>query len=85
MLLPTIRILPPADWSTVDETLNRLGDFDWLVFTSANGVAFFLNRLGETGGDLRRLGHLRLAVIGPATAKALKRFHLNTDVIPDVY
>ena len=85
VLLPTIRILPPVDWSAVDRELERLGEYDWLVFTSANGVRSLLGRLWETGGDTRRLGGVRLATIGPSTAEALAAFHLRADLVPDAY
>lgn len=85
VLLPTIEILPPEDWQHVDEAISRLGEFDWLVFTSANGVEFFLNRLWALGRDARRLGHLKLATIGPATAETLQRYQLRADVVPESY
>jgi len=85
VLLPTIRILPPADWSEVDAELSRLGDYDWLIFTSANGVRSLLSRLWETGGDARRLHGARIAAIGPATAEALAEFRLRADLTPGEY
>ena len=85
VLLPTIEILPPDDWSDVDAVLNRLAEFDWLVFTSANGVASLLGRMWESGGDARRLGSVKLACIGPATAERLHEFHLRADLVPDSY
>ncbi|QDU46454.1 Uroporphyrinogen-III C-methyltransferase [Symmachiella dynata] len=82
LLMPTIDILPPEDWTAVDEAISRLADYDWLIFTSANGVEYFLSRLRETGGDMRDLGGLKLATIGPATAAALETFHLTADLVP---
>ena len=82
---PAIQIDSPADWSAVDQTLAALESFDWLVFSSANGVNYFLNRLLATGRDLRQLGSCQLAVIGPATAEALAEFHLRADVQPAEY
>jgi uroporphyrinogen III methyltransferase/synthase len=84
-VLPAVDILPPENWSDVDDRLARLSDYDWLVFTSANGVQSLLGRLRETGRDLRALGNVRLAAIGPATAAALNGFHLDADVVPTVY
>src|SRR5207247_10905555 len=52
-VLPGVDILPPADWAEVDDRLARLREYDWLVFTSANGVQSLLGRLRETGRDLR--------------------------------
>jgi len=85
LLQPAIEISPPSDWSAVDAAIGRLEDFDWLVFSSSNGVNHFLGRLLARGHDLRRLGNLRLAAIGPATVAALATFHLNADVQPDEY
>ncbi|MCH2128423.1 MAG: uroporphyrinogen-III C-methyltransferase [Pirellulaceae bacterium] len=82
---PAIAIHPPDDWDEVDKVIERLCDFDWLVFSSANGVRFFLQRLSDLGHDLRRLGHTQLACIGPSTANELRRFHLRCDLIPDEY
>jgi uroporphyrinogen III methyltransferase/synthase len=83
ILFPTIRVLPPEDWADVDAALRELNSFDWLVFTSVNGVRFFLDRLLATGGDLRRLGGTRLAAIGPATRDALGAFYLHADLVPE--
>jgi uroporphyrinogen III methyltransferase / synthase len=83
--LPTVEIHEPADWSPVDRALDKLADYRWLVFTSANGVDALIRRLLHSGRDLRALGSLRLAVIGPATADALRRYHLEPDLIPSTY
>jgi uroporphyrinogen III methyltransferase/synthase len=82
---PAIRIEPPSDWSRVDAALGRLHTYDWLVFSSVNGVRYLLDRLRETGGDMRRLGTVRLAAIGPATADELRRYHLRADLVPPEY
>jgi uroporphyrinogen III methyltransferase/synthase len=82
---PAIEIGAPADWSKVDRIIDRIAEFDWLVFSSANGVEYFLGRLLARGYDMRHLGRLRLAAIGPATVAALTRFHLKTYVQPETY
>jgi uroporphyrinogen III methyltransferase/synthase len=84
-VLPAVEVRPPADWGDVDRAVAELGRYQWLVFTSANGVQFFLRRLLELGRDLRALGPLRLAAIGPATADALRMYHLEPDLVPDEY
>src|SRR5262245_3411188 len=81
-VLPAVEVHDPADWKPVDEAIARLGEYQWLVFTSANGVERFFARLLTTGRDLRAMGTLRLAAIGPGTAAALKQFHLTPDVVP---
>jgi uroporphyrinogen III methyltransferase/synthase len=80
-----VEILPPADWAEVDDRINRLAEYDWLVFTSANGVQSFLGRLRETGRDMRALANVKLAAIGPGTAEALREFQLNADLVPSEY
>lgn len=82
---PAIEIAEPRDWAPVDRVLRRLDDFDWLVFSSSNGVRYFLNRLPTLGLDLRQLSRVKLAAIGPATADALAEYHLQADVQPDEY
>jgi uroporphyrinogen III methyltransferase / synthase len=78
---PAIQIGPPADWRAIDEALTRLDQFDWLVFSSVNGVRFLLDRLLEKG-DLQRLRSVKLASIGPGTAEELARYQLTADLVP---
>ncbi len=79
---PAIEISPPPNWRSVDRALAQLDRYDWLVFTSANGVQALLDRLLEKS-DLRALGSLKLAAIGTATAEHLARYHLRPDVVPE--
>ena len=85
MLQPAIEIGPPADWQLVDDALGKLDSFDWLVFSSANGVEYFCHRLLESGRDLRALASCQLAAIGPGTAESLQRYHLRADLQPEEY
>ena len=85
LIAPMVRILPLDDFGPLDDAIGRLGSFDWLVFTSGNGVRHFLDRLEARGRDLRALGHLKLAAIGPSTAEALARFRLKADLVPESY
>ncbi len=82
---PAIEISDPPDWERVDDALARLASFDWLVFSSANGVRYLLDRLLETGRDMRALTGVKLAAIGPGTSDALAQYHLHTDLAPDEY
>jgi uroporphyrinogen III methyltransferase/synthase len=82
LLLPAVEIGPPADWAPVDRAIAQLASYQWLVFTSANGVHALVGRLLERGRDLRALGGVRLAVIGPGTAEALRSYHLTPDLVP---
>ena len=85
VVMPLIEIHPPDDYEQVDAAIDRLSQFDWLIFTSANGVSFFLDRLWQTGGDARKLGTARIACIGPATAEALHAYSLRADLVPESY
>ena len=85
VVLPTVEIRPPSDTTHLDEVLNNLNSYDWLVFTSTNGVKMFFERLLKLGKDLRALGKIKLACIGAKTAEALKQYHLNADVVPDQF
>ncbi len=84
-LLPAVEIGEPADWGPTDRALAELASYRWLVFTSVNGVEAFLGRLRRTGRDLRALGAVQLAAIGPATADALRAYHLEPDLVPETY
>jgi uroporphyrinogen III methyltransferase/synthase len=85
LLAPAIRIDEPANWSPVDEALGSMEQYDWLVFSSSNGVDYLLRRLFEIGHDVRRLGGVKLAAIGAGTAERLSDYHLNADLVPDTY
>jgi uroporphyrinogen III methyltransferase/synthase len=78
---PAIRITDPPDWAPVDAALDQLQQYDGLIFTSGNGVDYFFERLFRSGGDLRRLGSPRLAVLGADTAERLGQYHLRADVV----
>lgn len=78
---PAIEIGPPADWAPVDRALEKITDYQWLVFSSANGVKFLIERLLEQD-DVRRLAGVRLAAIGPATAEALAQYSLRAELVP---
>jgi uroporphyrinogen III methyltransferase/synthase len=82
---PAIEISEPADAKPLETAIARLTDFDWLVFSSSNGVHCFLRELLASGRDLRALGKIQLAAIGPATAEALAKYHLTADVQPATY
>lgn len=85
VIQPAIRIADPPDWAPVDAALDRLDQYAWVVFASANGVDALLRRLDERGGDLRRLGAAKLAAIGAGTADRLARYHVRADLVPDEF
>jgi uroporphyrinogen III methyltransferase/synthase len=85
LVAPTVEIRPLDDFGPLDDALGRLAEFDWLVFTSGNGVRHFFDRLEALGRDLRAVGLLKLAAIGPATAEALARYRLKADLVPESF
>ena len=82
---PLVEIKPLEDFQALDDAIVRLAEFDWLVFTSSNGVRRFMERLFSVGRDVRALGNVQLAAIGPSTAETLAEYHLRADVIPDSF
>jgi len=82
---PTIRVAPPDDWKSLDAAIDKIASYDWLVFTSVNGVNYFFKRLFAQGKDVRALSKLNTAVIGPATEKRLFNFGLKSDIVPKSY
>jgi uroporphyrinogen III methyltransferase/synthase len=85
LVAPTVEVRAISDPGPLDAAIDRLASYHWLVFTSANGVRFFLERLTARRRDLRALGHLKLAAIGPVTAEALAAVHLNADLVPATF
>lgn len=79
---PTIETVAIADQGEIDEVMGRLSSYDWIVFTSANGVRFFMERLFGAGKDLRSLAGARIAVVGQATASVLRDYLLEPDLVP---
>ncbi|MGQ9497243.1 MAG: uroporphyrinogen-III C-methyltransferase [Desulfotomaculales bacterium] len=82
---PTIQILPPVDWTPVDVAIEHLGAYDWIIFTSVNGVRFFFGRLKQHDKDVRALGRACIGAIGPKTQAALERYGLRVDAVPELY
>ena len=80
---PTIRIEPPKDYGPLDAACANLASFDWVIFTSANGVESFMTRLLDGSRDVRCLSGARLCAIGPATAGRLARYGLRADLVPN--
>lgn len=82
---PTIKIVPPDSWGRLEEAIKHLEDYDWLIFTSVNGVKYFFSQLKEWHKDRRVLGKLKVAAIGPATAAELKKEKLKVSYVPQEY
>jgi uroporphyrinogen III methyltransferase/synthase len=82
---PTIQVVPPESWEPLDRSIGRLREYHWLIFTSVNGVKFFLERLEVLGKDLRELKGIRIGAIGPKTARVWKRMGIRPDLVPEEY
>ncbi|PYJ02832.1 MAG: uroporphyrinogen-III C-methyltransferase [Verrucomicrobia bacterium] len=81
--IPTIRIEPPDDRQPLRESLEGIGEYDWAIFTSPNAVAAFFDYFLKAFEDVRALGNIRLAAVGPATASKLRELHLRVDLMPE--
>jgi uroporphyrinogen III methyltransferase/synthase len=82
--VPAIEIRPAEDTGPLDQAIARLRTYDWIVFTSVNGVRFFLDRLDASARDVRALS-AKVCAIGPATRAALEAVHLKVDLMPKEY
>ncbi len=83
IVFPTIEIAPLADYTALDHAIRHLAQYQWIVFTSVNGVKAFWDRLDAVGAGL--MPTLRVAAIGPATASALQSHDVTVTLIPDEY
>ncbi|MGD1086005.1 MAG: uroporphyrinogen-III C-methyltransferase [Verrucomicrobiota bacterium] len=83
--IPTIRIAPPTDHRAVADALLELNAYDWLIFTSPNGVTAFFEFFFKAFEDMRDIGGVRIAAVGPATAAKLRALHLKVDLMPPEY
>jgi uroporphyrinogen III methyltransferase/synthase len=83
--LPTIRIGPPTDLRAFAELVQDAHGYDWIVFTSPNGVNAFFDLYYKLYDDAREIGGAKIAAIGPATAQRLKHFHMHVDLLPDEF
>lgn len=82
--LPLIAVTKHIDKDPLSDVMLELGGYDWIVFTSANGVRFFMEEFLRLFDDIRALGLLRFACIGETTAAAIRGFHLKVECQPKV-
>jgi uroporphyrinogen III methyltransferase/synthase len=80
---PMIRIVPPDDYGPLDKAVAEAATYDWIVFTSANGVDAFMRRLRAGDNDVRELKGVKLVAIGPATAEHLAFHGVKADLAPE--
>jgi uroporphyrinogen III methyltransferase/synthase len=81
----TIKIEPLTETNTFLQTLAKFTEYDWIIFTSANGVNVFFDALQTLNKDCRVFARAKLAVIGPKTAERLARFGIKADFVPNVF
>jgi uroporphyrinogen III methyltransferase / synthase len=79
---PTIEIVPPPNWNALDKAIDRVEEYDWIIFTSANGVQAFFARLIDRGKDVRNLKGIKICCIGPATARQIEAKNIRVDLVP---
>jgi uroporphyrinogen III methyltransferase/synthase len=82
---PTIEIVPPDDWRPVDDSIAKLDSYDWIIFTSVNGVRLFTRRLPENGADITALAGKNICAIGPRTQGELEKLGLTITFCPSEY
>src|SRR5437762_4361561 len=80
---PTIEIVRPESWESIDRVIDAIRDYQWLIFTSSNGVRFFFERLAEKGKDARALSTNMIAAVGESTANDLRARGINPDLVPE--
>lgn len=82
---PTIEVVPPESWEGLDGAIRKIEEYQWLIFTSVNGVLYFVERLKTAGKDMRALKGIKLCAIGPRTAQEIERMGVRVDLMPDEY
>jgi uroporphyrinogen III methyltransferase/synthase len=82
---PTIEIQPPLSWEKLDQAVRSLASYDWILFTSVNGVKYFFERLYALGKDVRDLRDIKIGAIGPQTSQAIRDCGIRPDFMPAEY
>lgn len=80
---PTIRLAPVEDWQQIDQAIDRLESYHWLILTSLNGVNFFFNRIRELQVDLQKIRLPRICAVGPKSRDAIERFGCTVSLMPE--
>ncbi|MBI4686160.1 MAG: uroporphyrinogen-III C-methyltransferase [Nitrospirae bacterium] len=82
---PTIEIVPPANYDDLDKTINEIESYNWLIFTSANGFKYLMQRFIERDRDIRDLKGIKICAIGTKTAQEIKKYGIKIDLIPEEF
>ena len=83
--LPLIQVSSAVNEEVKKEIFAELGSYDWIVFSSPNGVRFFFESFFDEFKDVRSMGFMRIAAVGPATVKAIEKFRLEVEVMPETH
>jgi uroporphyrinogen III methyltransferase/synthase len=82
---PTIKLVPPETWDELDTAIDNINTYDWLIFTSRNGVKYFFRRFFEKDRDIRELKGIQICAIGSRTAQEVKKYGIKVDLIPEEF
>ncbi|MBI5098625.1 MAG: uroporphyrinogen-III C-methyltransferase [Nitrospirae bacterium] len=81
----TIEIVPPEDWTELDNAIDKIEFYNWLILTSANGVKYFFKRLFDRGRDIRDLKGIKICAVGSKTAAAINNYGIKVDLVPEEF
>jgi uroporphyrinogen III methyltransferase/synthase len=82
---PTIEVMPPENYNELDTAIDKVSTYNWLIFTSANGVKHFLKRFFELNRDIRDLHGINICAIGTKTAAEIKNYGMKVDMVPEEF
>jgi uroporphyrinogen III methyltransferase/synthase len=82
---PTIEIVPPESYKELDESIDKVETYNWIIFTSANGFKYFMQRLLDKNKDIRDLRGIKICAIGTKTAEAIRNYGIKVDLIPEEF
>ncbi|MHB1022179.1 MAG: uroporphyrinogen-III synthase [Acidobacteriaceae bacterium] len=85
IVIPAIEIAPPDSFDRMDQALHRIEEFSWIIFTSANAVPPFLERMKVVGLSAKALSQVKIAAIGPSTAREIEQAGLTVALMPPIY
>jgi uroporphyrinogen III methyltransferase/synthase len=82
---PTIEIAPPENYRELDAAIEKIEKYNWIIFTSANGFKYFIQRLLDSGKDIRDLKGIKICAIGTKTAEKIKNYGIKVDLVPEEF
>lgn len=82
---PTIEIVPPESFGEIDASIDRIASYDWIIFTSRNGVKYFFRRFLERERDIRELKGVKICAIGTKTAQEVNKYGIRVDLVPEEF